>query len=376
MKWAHGLSLATLCSLFASPLVFAGQYLIQGSDLSALKNEVAHEGGRVSHDLRYHPGFVAHLAPQAAARIQKQHGSSVIVEEDVEFFAIGKPGSTTPTQPLQTTPWGISAVRAPESAALTRGAGVIVCVVDTGIQGDHPDLKNNVIGGENFVVQKGFVNPSLWADDNSHGTHVSGTIAAEDNGIGVIGVAPQAKLFAAKVLNRNGSGYMSAIADGIRSCVAHQARVINMSLGGPSSSATLEKAVQDAKAAGVILVAAAGNESADTMTSYPAAYPQVIAVSAMDVNHNFAYFSNYGTKVAYIAPGVSILSTVKGSAYATYSGTSMASPHVAGVAALMIASGSLGLVAQDIGLPATQQGQGLIDSLQTVQNQPAVITAP
>ncbi|MBI2604568.1 MAG: S8 family peptidase [Deltaproteobacteria bacterium] len=339
-----------------------------GQNLPTLKQHVTDRGGSISHELKYHQAFIAHLAPAAAANLKNQFGTNVLIEEDREVIAFGKPGSGDPAQPPQTEPWGISAIHAVESRAVNRGAGVTVCVVDTGVQPDHPDLAANIAGGENFVFKKGTINPSAWADDNGHGTHVSGTIAALDNTIGVVGVAPEAKIFATKVLNSRGSGYLSDVAEGIRSCLAHGASVANMSLGWSGYSQLVHDAVIEAKNAGMVLVAAAGNESTDVSNSYPAAYPEVIAVSAVDSNGAFAYFSNFGTKIAFAAPGVSVLSTVKGSSYATYSGTSMASPHVAGVAALMISSGSLGFIADDIGLPATQQGAGRINALNTALN--------
>ena len=262
----------------------------------------------------------------------------------------GKPArpGATPTPVPETTPWGITAVNAPTAWATTKGLGIIVCVVDTGIQSTHADLAGSVIGGENFVVIRGGVDPNAWADDNGHGTHVAGTIAALDNEIGVIGVAPEASLFAAKVLDKRGSGYNSDVADGIQSCVDNGAHVISMSLGSSVGSSLIETAVQNAAAAGVILVAASGNDAG--AVSFPAAYPEVLAVSAVDSGGLLAYFSNTGPEVDYTAPGVSVYSTYKGDSYATLSGTSMATPHVSGVVALWLASGSLGIVADSLGL--------------------------
>jgi len=168
------------------------------------------------------------------------------------------------------------------------------------------------------------------------------------------------------VLNRQGSGYVSDVADGVLSCVSKGAQVISMSLGSSSSSELLHSAIKAAKAAGVIVVAAAGNES--RAVSYPAAYPEVLAISAVGQTMLFASFSNFGPEVDYAAPGVGVYSTTKGSSYATYSGTSMATPHAAGVVALALSSQSRGLVAVDIGLSSEKQGLGFLDALLTVNN--------
>lgn len=338
------------------------RFIVLGSDLPGLRGAVNAQGGNVDHDLVYHSGFVAHMSGTAVQRLAENFGSSVFIEEDHEVEASGKPVAAPPAQSV---PWGVAAVQADLANAVTEGAGTVVCIVDTGIQSDHPDLSTNVLGGENFVMQKGSINASAWTDDNGHGTHVAGTVAALDNAVGVIGVAPQAGLFAVKVLDRRGSGYMSDVADGILSCVANGADVINMSLGSSADSAVVHDAVITASAAGVILVAAAGNEASGV--SYPAKYDEVIAVSAVDSNMALAYFSNTGVEVDFAAPGVSVYSTTKGGSYATYSGTSMASPHVAGVAALMVASGRTQLFATDIGLTLEEQGGGFIDALLTVQ---------
>jgi len=271
----------------------------------------------------------------------------------------GKPGGgggggDDPVQPSQVTPTGIMRING--NAAGT--TDVNVAVIDTGIDPSHPDL--NVIDGVNFASGKN------WKDGNGHGTHVAGTIGALDNGIGVIGVAPGANLYAVRVLNNAGSGWTSDIIAGIN-WVADPANgidVANMSLGGSGNdnepcggTDTYRNAICNAVNAGVTFVVAAGNSDADADNSRPATYDEVITVSALadfdglpggygsptcrnDVDDTFANFSNWGSDIDIIAPGVCIESTWKGGGYNTISGTSMASPHVAGAAALYIANNS------------------------------------
>ncbi|HLD79059.1 MAG: hypothetical protein A2822_04440 [Candidatus Staskawiczbacteria bacterium RIFCSPHIGHO2_01_FULL_41_41] len=285
-------------------------------------------GGKVLHSYTLLENVVAVEVPVTALNGLLLNPNVVGVEFDAEVQASGKPA---PSQPAQKLPWGVDRVDA--DLANNTGAGVTVCVVDTGIDKDHPDLQGNIVGGRNFVAKGATVDSTKWDDDNGHGSHVAGTIAAVDNTIGVVGVAPSASLLAAKVLNRQGSGYLSDVIAGIDYCVQSGAKVVSMSLGTSSDIQSMHDAVDAAYASGVLLVAAAGNDYGGAV-SYPAAYDSVVAVSATDSADNLASFSNVGPQVELAAPGVSILSTYKGGGYATLSGTSMATPHVSGVAAL------------------------------------------
>ena len=266
-----------------------------------------------------------------------------------------------------------------------------VAVIDTG-RPNAPDLAANIKGG-NYVTPG--ASPQ---DDNGHGTHVAGIIAAVDNTLGVIGVAPRASLYAVKVLDDAGVGSYSDVISGLQWAVSNGMQVVNMSFGGPDY-APLRAAITAASNAGIVLVAAAGNSGPGANTvGYPAKYPEVIAVAATDSANTVASFSSRGPEVELAAPGVSILSTYFGVSYATLSGTSMASPHVAGAAALVIGSGIKdtngdGLVndevraildgtAHDLGAAGrdTAYGYGLVDALAAVSasgtRPPAVTTKP
>lgn len=261
------------------------------------------------------------------------------VEPDFIVTASGKPTPPPPPPtviPPQTTDWGVERVKAPIawSNGYT-GAGVNIAVLDTGIA-PHADL--NAVSG---VSKVGYT--TSYFDDNGHGTHVAGIIAAKNNTIGVVGVAPDTKLYAVKVLDGTGSGYVSDVVDGIYWAISKgDIDIINMSLGSSSYSETLETAVNDAYYKGGILVVAAAGNSGTRNTSkdnveYPAKYGSVIAVAATgsDVNNSRAIFSSTGTKVEVSAPGVNIKSTYLNNSYVTMSGTSMATPMVAGDLALL-----------------------------------------
>ncbi len=216
----------------------------------------------------------------------------------------------------------------------TRGDNVVIGILDTGADFTHPDLNGKFVSsGRDFVN-----NDSDATDDHGHGTHVSGiAAAATNNGVGIAGVGYNAKILPVKVLDSSGSGSYSAIANGITWATDNGAKVINMSLGGPYSSQVLEDATNYAWNHGVVIIAAAGNSNTSS-PSYPAMSAHVIGVGATDENDQRASFSNYGQNADIAAPGNNILSTVMGGQYQSWSGTSMASPNAAGVAALVAAA--------------------------------------
>lgn len=230
--------------------------------------------------------------------------------------------------------WGLEKIEAKSAWDQTTGsASVIAAVIDTGIDYNHEDFnKENIIKGPNYAY--GGSDPR---DDMGHGTHVSGTIgAATNNSKGVAGINWQVKILAIKVLASNGAGSLDAVARGVVYAADNGAKVINMSLGGYENSRTMAEAVSYALGKNVTVVAAAGNNGTSQI-GYPAGYPGVISVAASDSQDKRASFSSYGSWVKIAAPGVGIYSTFPGSQYRSMSGTSMASPHVAGAAALLLA---------------------------------------
>jgi subtilisin family serine protease len=309
-----------------------------------------------------------------AARIPEASLSAIKNDPRVLFISEDRPVYAT----AQTLPTGVDRMEGDRSSTKsgdgTGTVNVAVAVIDTGIKSNHPDL--NVVGGKNCVL--GGIN---YEDQNGHGTHVAGTVAAKDNTEGVVGVAPGASLYAVRVLDAAGSGTTSQVICGIdwvtKNAASKGIKVVNMSLGGTGSddgncgntnNDAMHKAICKSVAAGVTYVVAAGNDNKDFATTTPAAYNEVLTVTAMadfngqpgggaastcrsDVDDTAADFSNYTTigssdvNHTIAAPGVCIYSTwlntpLLNNGYNTISGTSMASPHVAGAAALCIASGS------------------------------------
>lgn len=304
------------------------------------KNErVRRAGGRIKRDHTRINAISAHMPEEAIAGLKRDPRIKYI-EEDRLISFVEPPPTQIPPPADYSDSWSIVHIGA-EVAAMNgiKGTGVKVAILDSGIDYNHPDLKENYKGGYNFAYD----NNDPFDDTRlGHGTHVAGIIAAKDNGTGVVGVAPDASLYAVKVLNGGMLGSTSDILSGIEWAISNKMDIINMSFGVPFDPLNYSQAVEDAcqKAydAGIIIIAAAGNSNQPTV-DYPAAFDSVIAVSATAVNDSRAPFSNYGTKVELAAPGMDIKSTVPGGGYAVISGTSQAAPHVAGVAALLLSAG-------------------------------------
>ncbi|MGQ5515597.1 S8 family serine peptidase [Halococcus saccharolyticus] len=289
-----------------------------------------------------------------------------------------------PNDPRFSEQYAPQTVNAPGAWDTTLGdAGVTIAIVDQGIKYDHPDLDGNIASdlGRDFVDSDDDPYPDISADEH-HGTHVAGIAAAgTDNATGIAGIS-NATLLSVRTLDENGVGSTADIADGIQWATDNGADIINLSLGGGGYTETLQKSVTYAHQNGVVLVAAAGNDYSGPV-SYPAAYDECIAVSALDPSGSLAPYSNTGAEIELAAPGTNLLSTWTDNDYAPLSGTSMAAPVVSGVAGLVLSQQDLSNeevrtqlkeTAVDAGLSDEKQGAGQIDAAVAVDSRFSVLT--
>lgn len=247
---------------------------------------------------------------------------------------------------VKEVPPGVELIQAPDfwKKGYT-GENIVVAAIDTGCQTDHPDLQDRIISGYNFTEDYGG-DPNVFLDNNGHGTHVCGTIAATENEKGVVGVAPKAKLLVLKVLNGKREGTVESITKAVqyatkwRGAKGEKVRIISMSLGGPVDNPELHQSIQEAVKQNIVVVCAAGNDGDDDGTtseySYPGAYPEVVEVGSVNLKKRLSRFSNTNHEIDLLAPGEKILSTYPMNQFAVLTGTSMATPHVSGAVALLI----------------------------------------
>jgi serine protease len=341
--------------LAATPFAEEALSAYTGEDqLHRIRFDSFAEARRAGETLQGHPDVEsvdwdapATLPPDVMA--QAAAGPPAVVCEKTA----GAEHANFPDDPCYQYQWHLRQVGLPGAWKLGQGEGVVVAVVDTGVT-PVPDLAGTrIVAGYNFVA-----NNANAADDHGHGTHVAGTIAqATNNRVGVAGVAFGASIMPLKVLSAQGSGSMGAIAQAIRYAADKGAKVVNMSLGGPFPVKTIESAVKYARSKGTFVVAAAGNDGRGRV-SYPARYPSVFAVAATQFDESTTFYSNWGPMVDIAAPGGNVRIDQNGDGvfdgvlqntvtpgniaktdYLLFMGTSMASPHVAGVAALLVGAG-------------------------------------
>ena len=326
--------------------------------------------------------------------IEELRGDPALVFAELNYLA--RAAETIPDDPHYTEQWGLPRIRAPQAWDLATGDDLTIAVIDTGVDLDHPDLVGKLWINADEIPDNGldddgngyvddshgwdFVNDAAEPqDDYWHGTHVAGIAAADtDNGQGVAGVSWGARIMPLKVLNASGDGNYADVASAIVYAADNGARILNLSLGGEDYSAALADAVGYARQSGCLLAAAAGNDSGAVL--YPAANDGVLAVVATTRWDRRWYGSNYGPEVDVAAPGADIYSTTLDDAYLSASGTSAATPHVSGLAALVwsvqpdLTSDEVARVitetVRDLGAPGWDQfyGWGRIDAYQAVSS--------
>ncbi len=297
-------------------------------DANSRQTILKHSGVSSSDNLNIISADTADISDKEVSRLRHAPGITRI-EDDALVTTERRTLSRTPTpSPTQTTPWGVARVHAPNVWNRTQALSVKVGIIDTGVDLSHPDLAADIKGSYNAI------RPTRSAqDDNGHGTHVAGILGALNNSVGVVGVGPQIDLYPIKVLSSSGSGYISDIIKGLDWAVANHIDIVNMSFGTLTDVTAFHDAIIRAHQAGIVEVAAAGNDG--RAVQYPGAYPEVITVAASNQSDTIASFSSQGPQIALSAPGVEILSTYPNKSYKTFSGTSMATPHVTGAAALI-----------------------------------------
>jgi subtilisin len=381
----HGRQAFTIAALLAVAAVTAAPAAAEpprSSYIVVLRDSVPSAAAETAHLERVH-GFrsehvYGHALKGFSARLGERQLARVKADPDVAFVSPDREvqiAAQVPLLPGDTAPSGVRRIGAASDAQAHQASNAAVAVIDTGIDLAHPDL--NAVSGKNCTTSR---KTALASDDNGHGTHVAGTIAAENDGGGVVGVAPGTRIYAVKVLNASGQGTWSQVVCGI-DWVTQKARTLNikaanMSLAGFGLADglcgnligdALNRAICRSTAAGVTYVAAAGNSGQDFSFSVPAAYPEVLTVTAMsdsdgaagalggdptcrtgESDDRYASFSNFadptdtgGQAHMVAAPGVCIASTWLGGGYRTVSGTSMAAPHATGTVALCVGSGGV-----------------------------------
>ncbi|CAI6087500.1 S8 family peptidase [Cohnella sp. JJ-181] len=285
---------------------------------------------RAARPIRVIGGFSVPL-PAGVLTGLLQHGC--LLEEDLCVkISRSLPKPVFVTDSKLDIPWGVRRIRAPQAWSRTTGHRVKVGVIDTGVDFGHPDLRHALSRGINLLQRA-----SLPHDDNGHGTHIAGTISAANASRGMIGVAPRTEIHPVKAFDSDGSAYVSDIILGIEWCVHHGMDIVNMSFGMPNRSEALLKAVESAYRAGVPIVASSGNDGKKGRIDFPAGFGHTIAVGALDRRGRVARFTNRSAAIDIFAPGAKVESAWPNGRRRVMSGTSMATSHVTGAIALLLA---------------------------------------
>jgi thermitase len=358
--------------------------LKEASPVAIISAEKLHQGELKQKETNYGPRLITLYFdekedPKAVSEELSKNFLVIFAEPDYLI-----PLTEIPNDPLFSQQWGLSKIDAPDAWDQSTGnSQIVIAIIDTGADLDHEDLVSKLLPGYDFVGSNG-IPDAIPEDDSGHGTHMAGiAAAATNNGIGVAGTCPDCMILPLRACYNTASGPFcssSKIYLALEFAVNNPlhiegipenpnvAQVISMSFGSPYVISSIQTGVADAYAAGAILIAGAGNDNTDILT-YPAAYPGVISVAATDQNDVKAGFSNYGSWVDVAAPGVQIMTTSMGNSYAESSGTSPATPCVAGTAALMLS------LAKEGGLTLTQEqvSQILIDTSDPTSEFPALI---
>ena len=267
----------------------------------------------------------------SSARLIHSH-NEVMIEQDTKIKVHSASARIPKPESSLGVPWGVKQIRAPKAWSTSTGHKIKIAVIDTGADYQHPDLRHSLARGINLLNRN-----MLPLDDNGHGTHIAGTIAAANSMEGIIGVAPRSVIYPVKAFDNQGSAYVSDIILGIDWCVRNRVDIINMSFGMRTKSKALLDVVNRATKQGIVIVASSGNDGKRRSIDYPARYSQTISVGASDENRQIADFSNRGPHVDIYAPGKNINSCWVQGRYHEMSGTSMATSHVSGAIALLMA---------------------------------------
>lgn len=306
-------------------------YLRDGVQVKRYVQDMERSGVR---PIRYLPHLCMIIgeyeSPQPGFRLEG-HPDVEYTEPDIQIMITEPYKGTIMNITESPLPWGIEWIEAEKVWPYSRGRGVRVAVIDTGISSEHPAIRDNYAGGVSIL------SPQFAPQDyNGHGTHVAGIIAGRAPELGIVGVAPRAHLYAVKAFNRKGSANLSDLLSGINWCIENNMQVVNMSFGMEKLSESLKQAIQIAHNKGIVMVAATGNQGFSNKIDYPARYPETISVASLSKNGDISVFSNMSKGVDIVAPGDKIPSAWLNSSKREMSGTSMAVPHVAGVVALLL----------------------------------------